>query len=80
MATDVLPAALARQSAAPDPASLEASRKPALLRRLFDAVFESRQKEAERVVVAYLERTGGRFTDDIERRLTDRLVTGQWHR
>lgn len=54
--------------------------RPSLLRRLFDAVFESREKEAERVVVAYLERTGGRFTDDIERRLTDRLVTGQWRR
>jgi hypothetical protein len=53
---------------------------PGLLRRLLDAVFESRQRQAEREVIGYLERTGGRFTDDIERRITDRFVTGQWRR
>ena len=51
-----------------------------LLRRIYDAVLESRQKQAERVAVAFLERTGGRFTDDIERRLTDRLIHGSWRR
>jgi hypothetical protein len=50
------------------------------LRRIYDAVFESRQKQAERMIAAYLERTGGRFTDDIERRLTDRLISGDWRR
>ena len=57
-----------------------AAQRPALLRRLFDAVFESRQKQAEREIAGYLERTGGRFTDEIERRLTDRLIHGQWRR
>ncbi len=51
-----------------------------LLRRIYDAVFESRQKQAERVAVAFLERSGGRFTDDVERRLTDRLIRGSWRR
>jgi hypothetical protein len=50
------------------------------LRRIYDAVLESRQKQAERVAAAYLEGTGGRFTDDIERRLVDRLVSGDWRR
>jgi hypothetical protein len=51
-----------------------------ILRRIYDAVFESQQKQAERVVAAYLERSGGRFTDDIERRLTERLISGEWRR
>lgn len=57
-----------------------AASRPGLLRRIYDAVFESRQKQAERMIAAYLERTGGRFTDDIERRLTDRLISGDWRR
>jgi hypothetical protein len=58
----------------------EPARRPGLLRRLYDALLESREKEAERMVAAYLERTGGRFTDDIERRLTERLISGEWRR
>ena len=54
--------------------------RPGLLRRFYEAVFKSRQTQAERVVAAYLESTGGRFTDDIERRITERLVTGEWRR
>jgi hypothetical protein len=57
-----------------------AARRPGLLRRIFDALLQSRQTQAERMVVAYLEHTGGRFTDDIERRLTDRLMSGDWRR
>ena len=40
----------------------------------------SRQRQAERAVAAYLETTGGRFTDDIERRVSERLITGVWRR
>jgi hypothetical protein len=57
-----------------------AARRPGLLRRIYGAMQRSRQKQAERVVLAYLESTGGRFTDDIERRITERLVTGAWPR
>jgi hypothetical protein len=57
-----------------------ATRRRGLLRRIYDAVFESRQKQADRVVEAYLDRTGGRFTDEIERRITMRLISGDWHR
>jgi hypothetical protein len=51
-------------------------RRRGWLRRLYDRLIESRQKQAERLVVAYLERSGGRFTDDIERQLTERLCSG----
>jgi len=54
------------------------ARRPGLLRRIYAAMHRSRQTQAERVVAAYLESTGGRFTDDIERRLTERLITGSW--
>ena len=57
-----------------------ATRRPGLLRRIYDAVFEARQRQAERVAADYIERSGGRFTDDIERRLTDRLISGDWRR
>jgi hypothetical protein len=55
-----------------------AARRPGLLRRIFDAVFESRMKHAEREIARYFERTGGRMTDDLERRMTQRLMTGDW--
>jgi len=57
-----------------------AVRRPGLLRRIYEALHRSRQKQAERVVATYLESTGGRFTDDIERRVTERLISGQWPR
>jgi hypothetical protein len=56
------------------------TRRPGLLRRLYDAMLLSRQAQAEREVAAYLERTGGRFTDEIERRVTQRLIFGDWRR
>ena len=57
-----------------------ATRRRGLLRRIYDAVIVSRERQAEREIAAYLESTGGRFTDSIERRLTDRLVSGNWRR
>ena len=56
------------------------ARRPGLLRGLYEAMLRSRQTQAERVVAAYLESTGGRFTDEIERRVTERLITGEWRR
>ena len=50
-----------------------------ILSRLFSAVFESRQQQAERTVEAYLERTGHRFTDSIEREVNEHLFNGGWN-
>ena len=60
------------------PVDRAAAKRPGVLRRLYDAMLWSRQTQAERAVAAYLEQTGGRFTDDIERRVMQRLITGEW--
>jgi hypothetical protein len=57
-----------------------ASRHPGVLRRIYDAMFASRLSQADREIAAFLERSGGRFTDDIERRITQRLISGDWRR
>jgi hypothetical protein len=53
--------------------------KAGILRRIFDAIFESRQKQADRDIARFLARSGGRFTDDIEREITQRLLMGNWN-
>lgn len=53
--------------------------KAGVLRRIFDAIFESRQKQAGRDIARFLARSGGRLTDDIEREITQRLLTGNWN-
>ena len=42
-------------------------------RRLLDAIVEARQHHAEREVRRYLEGTGGKFTDSVEREIEERL-------
>jgi hypothetical protein len=46
---------------------------------IVSAVLTLNKKLAEREIASYLEGTGGRFTDGIERRISDRLITGRWH-
>jgi hypothetical protein len=50
-----------------------------LLRRLFDAVYESRRQHAEREIAAFIERSGGRITDSVEFQISQRLMTGDWN-
>jgi hypothetical protein len=57
----------------------DAARRPSFLARLFDAIFESRERQADREAEAYLARTGHRFTDSIERELNERLFNGGWN-
>ena len=61
------------------PVAIEATPRHGILRRVFDVVFETRQRHAERVVEAYLARTGHRFTDSIERELNEHLFNGGWN-
>jgi hypothetical protein len=63
------PAALAHRIGAP---------RRGLLRRIFGGIFESREAQAERTAAEYIARTGGRLTDEIERQITDRIITGNW--
>ena len=43
--------------------------KPGILRRIFGAIFETRQEQIEREVARFVARSGGRITDDIERQI-----------
>ena len=52
--------------------------KRRLVRRILHAIFESRQAQADPEIARFLARSGGRFTDDIERQLTQHLLTGSW--
>ena len=44
-----------------------------ILWRIFDAIFESRQRHAELEIARFIARSGGRLTDDVERRLMERI-------
>ena len=57
------------------PASNSPASKPGILRRIVQGMFEWRQAQADREIARFLARSGGRFTDDIERRLTERLLS-----
>ncbi len=53
-----------------------AAPRSGLLRRVWDALYESRERAAERDIAGFLARSGGRFTDEIERRITQRFCDG----
>jgi len=56
---------------------------PGFFRRLSDALIDSRQRKADRDVAAYIQRSGGRLTDSVERELMERLsrsTLGEWRR
>jgi hypothetical protein len=48
--------------------------RPGFLRRLVDAIYESRQRQTDREVARILARSGGRITDASEREMTQRLL------
>ena len=56
----------------------DAANKTGLLHRVFDALFESRQRQVDREITGFIARSGGRLTDDLERRMMARLTTSDW--
>lgn len=65
-----------------DPAARKAGHG-GLLRRVYDAFHASRQRQADRDIAAYVERSGGRLSDSIERELMERVTRGtrgEWGR
>src|SRR5262249_7366758 len=48
--------------------------RPGPFRRLFRRLLRSRQRRAEQDIAIHLGLTGGRLTDEIERRMTERLI------
>lgn len=53
-----------------------ATRKPqkSILRRIYDWIIQSRQRRAELDIAHALGVTDGNLTDEIERRMTERLI------
>jgi len=56
------------------PPSNSPASKHGILRRIVQAMFEWRQAQADREIARFLARSGGRLTDDMERRLTEHLL------
>jgi hypothetical protein len=48
------------------------------LRRVFDAVIQSRQRRVNEDIARYLHQSGGRLTDEIEREMMQQL-TRNWN-
>ncbi|HEX8807576.1 MAG TPA: hypothetical protein VF760_01120, partial [Xanthobacteraceae bacterium] len=59
-------------------ASSSHASKPCILRRIVQAMFESRQAQVDRENARFLARSGARLTDDTERRLTEHLLSRNW--
>jgi hypothetical protein len=62
------------------PASNSPASKPGILRRIIQAMRDWRQAQADREIARFLARSGGRLTDDMERRLTEHLLSRNFDR
>jgi len=55
------------------------AKRPGILRRIFDAFMESRQRDIDRQIARFLAaRSGGSLTDGLEREISHRLSTSNW--
>jgi hypothetical protein len=52
--------------------------KPGILRRLYLAIMASRQRQTDREIARFIAQSGGRLTDDLERRIMERLTAPGW--
>jgi hypothetical protein len=53
--------------------------KPSIVRRIFDAFMQSRQRHVDRQVARFVaSRSGGTLTDGLEREISQRLLTSNW--
>jgi hypothetical protein len=55
------------------PKSNPITKKPGVLWRIFVAIMDARQKQADRKIARWLGRSGGRITDGIEREMMQSL-------
>jgi len=62
------------------PANSEAvAKRPGVLRRIFNALLESRQRDVDRQIARFLAARSTRtLTDDLEREISQRLSTSNW--
>jgi hypothetical protein len=50
-----------------------------LLRRIFAAVVDWRERQVDRDMARLLVQSSGRLTDELEREMTQRLLSGNWN-
>jgi hypothetical protein len=55
-----------------------AQTKVGILRRIYDATMMSRQRQLDRQIARFIAGSGGKFTDDLEREITRRVLTSSW--
>jgi hypothetical protein len=68
------PSAVAPRDFAPTHAP--ASNGHGLLRRFLDAMIESRQRQVDREIARFIHDNGGKFTDNTEREIERRFLSG----
>jgi len=70
--------AFSSHALAPSDTSLEtkSTARPSFFARFFSALMASRQRQAEREIAAYLERSGGKLTDTAEREIERLFLSG----
>jgi hypothetical protein len=56
--------------------ALRTIQRPGTLRRALHRFLQWRQRQVEHDIAIHLGLTGGRLTDEIERRMTERLIHG----
>ena len=61
------------------PEAAAKAERPGLLRRLAHAVMKARQNQVDRDLAQYLQRSGGRLTDEVERQMMEQLFRGGWN-
>ena len=52
--------------------------KAGILLRIFNSLFESRERQTDRNVARFFAQSGMCLTDGMEREMTQRLLTGNW--
>jgi hypothetical protein len=58
---------------------LDVPKKAGLLRRVFDALMASRQRQVDRqIALLVAARSGGRLTDELEREISQRVLSSGW--
>ena len=60
-------------TAAPS-SSRPAAAKPGFLQRAYGRLVAARHRRAEQLIAHYIERQGGRMTDDLERKIANRFT------
>lgn len=55
--------------------AIKAAPQRGFFARLFDAMMVARMRQAEREIALYIDRTGGKFTDEAEREIERRFLS-----